>query len=234
MKKITPAFVPFMVLFIICASCSHKYYTSSTFDQQTQKHKLVAIVPAEMILMGNQPKKLNPEDVAQIEEAESVAFQEALYNGILKYANTRKHVSTVDFQDINLTKQLLQQKNISIREAWRKTDVELTQLLGVDAIVRMRIKKQRYMSDLASYGVDLAKQVGYEYSGGRFPGTKIFLPAVSTKTNDIYATCSLLSEGRTLWNDNYKEASDWDSPANVIIEGITDNFGRHFPYKQKR
>lgn len=234
MKKVNRLIVPLLLFVIVSSSCSHKYYTSANFDQQTQKHRLVAIVPAEMIFTGAQPKKLTAEEVASIEEAESLAFSDALYNGILRYANTRKHISTVDFQDIGSTKRLLQEKNISIREAWRRTDVELMQILRVDAIVRMRIKKQRYMSDLASYGVDLARQIGYEYTGGRFPGTKIFMPAVSSKTNDIYATCSLLSEGKTLWNDNYKEASDWNSPANVIIEGITDNFGRHFPYKQKR
>jgi len=234
MKKPTPVLVPFVLLIIAITACGRKYYTSASFDQQTSKHRLVAIVPAEMVLTGNQPKKLTPEEISQIEEAESIAFQEALYNGILRYANSKRYITTVDFQDINTTKQVLQDNNISIRDAWRKTDVELTKLLGVDAIVRMRIRKQRYMSDLASYGVSLAKQVGYEYSGGRFPGTKIFLPPVSTKTNDIYASCSLLSQGKTLWNDSYKDASDWNSPANAIIEGITDNFGRHFPYKQRR
>jgi len=107
-------------------------------------------------------------------------------------------------------------------------------LLNVDAVVRLRIQKKRYMSDLASYGIDLAKSIGWEYMGGKIPGTGIGIPNVKNNTNDIYATCSLLSEGRTLWNDSYKSASNWNNPANEIIEDITDNFGRHFPYKQRR
>jgi len=37
-----------------------------------------------------------------------------------------------------------------------------------------------------------------------------------------------------LWNDNYKGSSNFSTPANVVIENIADNFGRHFPYKQRR
>jgi len=61
----------------------------------------------------------------------------------------------------------------------------------------MRIQKKRYMSDLASYGIDLAKQIGWEYAGGKIPGTPFGIPNVKNNTNDIYASCSLLSDGRT-------------------------------------
>ena len=233
MKKNLP-YLP-LLLFIIFAACrSHKYYTADTFEQATARHRLVAVVPAEMIFTGTHPKKLTTEDIAKIEEAESIAFQEALYNGILRYANSRKYYTTVDFQDISTTRKLLEDNNLTNRKAWGMSDKDLAAMLKVDAVVRMRIQKKRYMSDLASYGIDLAKQIGYEYAGGKIPGTGIFLPNIRNNTNDIYATCSLLSEGKTLWNDNYKRASDWNSPANEIIEGIADNFGRNFPYKQKR
>ena len=86
------------------------------------------------------------------------------------------------------------------------------------------------MSDEASYGITVAKQIIYNTG----IGSKIPVPATPATTNDIYASCNLVSNSQTLWNDNYKAASDYNSPANVIIEGITDNFGKHFPYKKKR
>jgi hypothetical protein len=222
------------VLFIGLFSCSRKTYVSSPQEQEMARHKLVAILPPEMIYSGKQPKDLTAEDINKIEESESLAFQQALLNGILKYANSRKYFTFVDFQDISSTENMLAAHEIGIRDAWKKTDSELRQILGVDAVVRMRINKKRFMSDLASYGIDLAKQIGYEYGGGMIPGTRIGIPNISSKTNEISASCSVLSDGRTLWNDYYKANSNWNMPAEKIIESITDNFGRHFPYKQRR
>lgn len=222
------------VLFIGLFACSRKTYVSSPQEQEMARHKLVAILPPEMIYSGKQPKDLTAEDIYKIEESESLAFQQALLNGILKYANSRKYFTFVDFQDISSTENMLAAHEIGIRDAWKKTDSELRQILGVDAVVRMRINKKRFMSDLASYGIDLAKQIGYEYGAGMIPGTRIGIPNISSKTNEISASCSVLSDGRTLWNDYYKANSNWNMPAEKIIESITDNFGRHFPYKQRR
>ena len=94
----------------------------------------------------------------------------------------------------------------------------------------MRIQKQRYMSDLASYGISLGRQIIYNTR----IASKLPVPYVPNKTNDIYASCNIVSDNQTLWNDSYRSASDWNSPANEIIESITDNFGKHFPYKQRK
>lgn len=217
------------LLIVVLASCSHKYYTSSYFDQQTSHHKIVAVLPAEMIFTGKQPEGLRVEDIEKIEENESVNFQQALYNAILRHANTRKYFTRVNLQDISTTERILKDHNLSVINTWRMDDKELAEMLKVDAIVRLRIQKQRYMSDMASYGISVGKQIVYNTG----IGSKIPLPSVPNKTNDIYASCNIISNNQTLWNDSYKAASDWNSPANQIIENITDNFGRHFPYKER-
>jgi hypothetical protein len=227
MKKALLFFTCFSVFIFL--SCSHKYYTSY-FDQQTANHKIVAVLPAEMIFSGKKPENITPEEITKIEESESKDFQQSLYNSIFRYANSRKYFMRINLQDLVMTQKLLEQHNISSRESWRKDDKELAAILGVDAIVRLHIQKQRYMSDLASYGISWGRQV--IYSTGL--GSKIPIPNVPNKTNDIYASCDIVSNNQTLWNDNYKGASDWNSPSNVVIENITDNFGRHFPYKQRR
>ncbi|HVZ55778.1 MAG TPA: hypothetical protein VG870_03885 [Chitinophagaceae bacterium] len=227
MKKSVHRFL-FLLAISSFFSCSHKYYVNSLFEEQTRDHHVVAILPAEMIYTGNQPKELTPEAITQIEETESLSFQQALYNSILRYANTNQYFTTVNFQDINTTLKLLQQDSISVRESWQKDDKELCSLLKVDAVVRMRIRKQRYMSDMASYGIGVARSVIFNSGiGGKIP-----VPNMINKTSDIYASCSLLSNNYALWNDSYKASLDYNSDANVIIENITDNFGRHFPYKK--
>lgn len=232
MKSRLPAAGALLLLALF--SCSRKAYVSSPQEQEMSRHRLVAVLPAQMIYSGNRPKNLTADDIKKIEESESTAFQQSLLNQILRYANGRKYFTFVDFQDIGTTEKILQENNIAVRDAWEHSDSELTRLLGVDALVRMKINKKRYISDLASYGIDLARQIGFEYGGGMIPGTRIGLPPVASKTNDIYASCSVTSQGHLLWNDYYKGASDWRRPANVIIESITASFGRNFPYKQRR
>jgi hypothetical protein len=229
-KNLLPFTVFLLVLFTISESCSRKNYTASNFEEMTLDHKLVAIVPAEMIFTGKLPKNLTEEDIEKMEEQESRDFQYALYNSILEHANTRKYYTTVNFQDVNTTLKRLEEKAVPIRNSWKMDDKELATLLGVDAVIKMRIQKQRYMSDMASYGIDAARRI-ISTTG---IGSKIPVPYNASKTNDIYASCNLVSENRTLWNDHYKRAADWDSPSNVIIEGITDNFGKNFPYKRRR
>jgi hypothetical protein len=228
MKKTIPAFL--LIASIISTSCSRKYYTSSFFDQQTANHKIIAVLPSEIVFTGKQPKELTGEQIAKMEEDESTAFQQSLYGNILQYANSGKYYMFVGVQDINTTMSLLEENKISIRDSWKMDDKKLASLLGVDAIVRMQIKQKRYMSDYASYGVTVGRDIIR-----RTPiGNRLPIPGSLGKTEDIYAYCSVVSNSITLWNNNYKSAADWNNPSNEIIESITDNFGRNFPYKRRR
>jgi len=227
MKRFLPVLTG---LFVFLSSCAHKYYKSSYFEQQTAKHKTIAVLPAEMIFTGTQPKNLTPEDIRKIEETESKMFQNSLYSGILRHANTRKYITTISVQDISTTQKLLEENNISIRDSWKEDDKKLAQLLGVDAVVRMRVQKKRYMSDLASMGVSVGRQVLSQIgTANNFP-----VPYVSNKTNDIYASCNVVSNNQTLWNDNYERSSDYNRPSEAVIDDIADNFGKHFPYRKRR
>ena len=225
MKK----YLLFGALFLFLASCSHKNYVSY-FDQQTANHRIVAVLPAEMIFTGKQPESLTPADISRIEESESKNFQYALYNSILRHANSGKYFMRINLQDLVTTQKILDEHNISSHDVWKKDDKELTTMLGVDAVVRMTIREQRYMSDAASYGISVGRDIIYNTG----LGSKLPVPYIPNKTNDIYASCDIVCNNMTLWNDNYKSSSDWNSPSNVVIENLTDNFGRHFPYKQRK
>ena len=227
-QNLLPGFIAIFILFLF--SCSNKYYTASNFEEKTENHKVVAILPAEVTFTGKQPKTLSPDAIAKAEERESIDFQYALMNSILNHANTKKYITTVNFQDINTTLKILEKNSISVRDSWNKDDNELAKLLGVNSVIRMNIRKQRYMSDEASYGVGVARQVIYKTG----IGSKVPVPSSVGKTYDIYASCNLLSDNQTLWNDNYKRSTDYDVQPNVVIEWITDDFGENFPYKEKR
>jgi hypothetical protein len=229
MKKILPCLSIVLLFTILFTACSRKNYAVSYFDQKTAGHRLIAVLPAEMIFTGTQPKDLNPGDIAKIEENESRMFQNYLFNSILRYANDRRYYTAVGVQDISTTEKLMDDNNISIRDSWKQDDKKLAKLLGVDAVVRMRIQKKRYMSDLASFGVDYGQQVLNQIGNvGKY------IPNLPNKTNDIYASCNVVSDSQTLWNDDYRGSSNYNVSSERVIDNITDNFGRHFPYKKRR
>jgi hypothetical protein len=62
-KNLLPGFIAILLLFLF--SCSNKYYTASNFEEKTEKHKVVAILPAEVTLSGKLPKNLTPEYIAK-------------------------------------------------------------------------------------------------------------------------------------------------------------------------
>jgi hypothetical protein len=213
---------------LISFSSCHRYYKSSSFDQKTAKHKTIAILPPQLVVTGNLPKSLSRYQIQELEEKESKMFQEALYNNVLKRANTRRYIMDVSLQPYTNTLAALEKNNIGIRDSWTKDDKELAEILGVDAVVRTSIQKDRLMSDLASAGIEAGQVILGTVLKAPTP-----VPVGVNKTNDIRATCTIVSNGETLWNDAYTRASDWNSPANAIIEDITENFARHFPYRKK-
>lgn len=224
--------IPFLLVLVTLASisCSRRHYTASFFEVQTAHHKIIAVLPPEILMTGKQPQTMTPEQIAKAEEEESVAFQQSLYANILEYANSGRYYMFVGVQDITTTRNLLEENKVALRDSWKMDDKKLATLLGVDAIVRMQIRQKRYMSEYASYGVTLGREILRETPiSNRLP-----IPRSLGKTEDIYAYCSVVSNNMTLWNNNYKSAADWNNPSNEIIENITDAFGRNFPYKRRR
>jgi hypothetical protein len=223
MKKNIPLLS--IVIILIAASCSRNH-VPSVVHQKTAKHRIVAVLPAEMIYTGVPPKDAKKEDLEKLEETESKVFQQYLHDNILQNGNNGKYALTVSVQNYTNTLQLLSENNISWHDSWYKTDEELCRILKVDALIRMKIQKKRYMSDGASMGIDYGRQVI-----GAVLKKNVYVPS---KTNDIFASCSIVSNGETVWNDNYRRATDWDTPTDIVVNNITENFAYRIPYRQKQ
>ena len=125
MKKYLPLFIIATIAIFFSTSCAHKTYTSSYFEQQTASHRTIAILPAEMVFTGNKPKNMTDEQIDKIEESESLLFQNSLYNGILRHANSGRYFTSVLIQDISTTQKLLEENNISVRGSWKENDKKL-------------------------------------------------------------------------------------------------------------
>lgn len=218
-----------LLMTLIIGSCT-PYYLASRFESVTADHQRIAVLPFEMRFTGLKPEKLTDEDVLELEEAESRAFQISFYHEILRSTKSGRKAIRVDIQDYQKTLDLLDGHNISIRDSWEMDPGELAKILDVDAVVRARIEKARYMSDLASYGIEVGVEIVHYLTNFAFWP---WVPGFSNQSKAIIADYTLYNEKDdiTLWSVAFDEGADWRRPAREIIDEISRKAARRFPYR---
>ena len=229
MKKLKILF-PTMIIILITACSPH--YLSNRFEELTSDHQVIAILPFEMRFTGLMPKQMHEADILLIEEAESRAFQYSFYNQLLRRSRRQKKALKVEVQDHGKTLALLEKNGISIRDSWNMLPEDLAPILGVDAVVRARIQKARIMSDLASFGIDVGRDLLNRVA--RIP-VGIWMRGLSNQNKIVVADFALFNKeiGTTLWSIEFDEDADWRKPANQMVDEISRRAIRKFPYKQK-
>lgn len=207
------------------------YFLSSRFEDVTAGHRVIAVLPFEMHFTGVIPERLTEQDVRDVEEAESKAFQISFYHELLRSTRAGRRAIRVDIQDYHQTLSILEREGIGIRDSWDLPPDRLAGLLKVDAVVRARIDKARLMSDLASYGIEVGVHILNRLTRyGLWP----WLPPFSNQSKEITGNYSLfdMQEGITLWSIGFDEGADWRKPANEIIDQINRKAAKKFPYRQ--
>ena len=223
--------ISLVAMLLSAAACSTVNYQSPQFAERARHHQVIAVLPFEMVLAGDPPDNLTVQQIAQIEEAESVAFQEGYYYRLLNQASVhRKHPIRIDIQPVETTNRLLAAAGIGVRESWGMSAKELSRVLRVDAVINTSVHKTRYLSDGESFGVDLGLQVVNEVTEGRLAP---ILPWGLVKTHDIWANCELIDslDGVVLWQTDLTQTTDWQYPANQVIAGFTEELAKKFPYR---
>ena len=219
-------------ILLVLSACTTVDFESREFAERTRHHQIIAVLPFEMVLAGDPPHGLTAEQIAGIEEAESVAFQEAYSHHLLHQASAgRKHPIWVEIQPVETTNRLLEEAGIGARDSWTMSAKSLARVLRVDAVVRTKVQKTRYLSGGESFGVEVGFQVLSELSEGRLAS---WLPWELTKTNEIFASCELIDglDGWVIWHTELEAATDWRAPANRVIAGFTEELARSFPYRE--
>jgi hypothetical protein len=152
---------------LLLGACTAVHYESPRLAERPADRDTVAVLPFEMVFTGKAPKDLSAAQILAIEEAESHAFQHSFYNRLLDRSSaTRKNPILVRIQPIDATNSILDEEGISIRESWEMPAEELAEILGVDAVIRTTVQKTRYLSDIASYGIDVGLAVLHEATEG--------------------------------------------------------------------
>jgi len=208
---------------------------SKDFKKTTQNHTNIAIMPVQMIFTGSiLGAALSDTAKIEVEEAESKAFQISLFRELLYSSNSGKKQIWVNLMPVEQTNKVLAEKGISIRQSWEMTADELAELLGVDAVIKTQVYKQQYLTDLASYGINIGSKVLALLTKGRsllaISGRKL------DRTSTITAHCTLHNQkdASVLWSMSLQEDTDFNSPTNEVIDNINKQFAKNFPYRGKR
>ncbi len=217
------------VFFLLLFTSCKRYYTVADFEEKTIDHQTIAVLPFEMVYTGVPPKELTEEDIQQIEISESKAFQASFFNAILASTRQGRNQLRVDFQHFSKTLNLLKENGIDIRDSWEKDPGELATILGVDAVVKAQIEKRRYMSDLASYGIEAGTEIIGVITNNRL------LPIINNRNKTVRTNYTLVNQedGNVLWSIDYDFDADWRLTSEDLIESINAKSARRFPYRIK-
>ena len=207
------AFCLLMAFTFTISSCGPTIYKAQNFNSALQKHKTVAIIPAEvtMKLRPNQSKKTSEAELRELEKNTGYEIQDKMLGWFLR--RSAKYEYTVKFQDINKTNSKLKEAGIDYKDLRNTDRSKLAQILGVDAIMQDRLNTEKPMSDGAAVAVGLL--VGYWGS-----------------TNNVQTTINIHdgNSGDLLWKYDYTASGSVGSSTTKLVDALMKNATKKFPY----
>jgi len=217
-----------IISLLFFSSCFKRAYVSNDFEAKTNEHQLIAVLPVaiEMNGVANHPFEYEAKEL--VETKESLLFQRELFNEILRSTKNDRKPLRVDLQDYNSTLKKLDDADISIRDSWYLTSSELANLLGVDAVVRSKVVKNRYLSDAASFALST-----FQSQFRRTNRNRSTYSSIPSRTGYIQLNISVIdaNDTSTLWNFGRTVYTNWSRPANLVVRQCYRNISKKFPYR---
>ena len=201
-------------LILVFISCAPKIYESPDFARLSKKHKIVAILPADVLirLRPNDAKKMTPEQINENAEKTGYEIQDAMYSWFLRRSGKLNY--TVEFQDITKTNSILKQAELKYADLKTKDRSEIARLLGVDAIIQDYTSMDKPMSEGAA--IALAVLVG-----------------VWGSTNEVKTTINIHDgqSSKLMWKYDYQASSSVGSSPDRLVDALMRNASKKFPYQ---
>jgi len=205
-----------LALLMLLLSCGPKIYKSSDFDAAFARHKIVAILPAEVTtqLRPNEAKKVTPEQIQEMNEKVGYDIQDKMYSWFLR--RSEKFHYTVSFQDVTRTNALLKQAGVNYGDLQTKDRAEIAKILQVDAVIQDRSKMDKPMSEGAAVVV-----------GALFNAWGA--------TNKVETTINIHDgkSGNLLWKYDYEASGSVGSSSTNLVDALMRNASKKFPYQAK-
>jgi len=211
MKKIV--FV--LVLFTTTLAMAQKnIYESIRFDEYTEDHEILAIIP--FIAHLELKKAVDRDELSVLSQKEGYAVQNALETYFSKRKKRKKF--NVDFQNIMNTNAILAQNNIDYDNIDTYTTQELCDILDVDGIISGNLN----LNILLSEGVPTDFSILDYFSGNANYGR------IGVKISDG-------DTGKLLWKYENEISKKTGKNTTELIDKMMKTASRKFPYdKEKR
>ena len=209
--------ITFLSLVLIISACAPKIYKSNDFDEVVAKHKIVAILPADVTIMlrPNQSKKMSADELEKNRESTGYAIQDKMYSWFLRRSDKFKY--TVKFQDVSKTNSLLKEAGFTYRDIRIKSKESIAKLLGVDAVLSNITRMDKPMSEGAAIAIGV-------------------LFGASGTTNNVSTTIDIheAKQGDLIWKYDYVANGGFGSSPENLVNALMRNASRKFPYNEKK
>ena len=209
--------ITFLSLVITISACAPKIYKSNDFDDVVAKHKIVAILPADVTIMlrPNQSKKMSADELEKNRESTGYAIQDKMYSWFLRRSDKFKY--TVKFQDVSKTNTLLKEAGFTYADVRTKSKESIAKLLGVDAVISNMTRMDKPMSDGAAIVVGV-------------------LLGAWGNTNSVNTTINIheAKKGDLIWKYDYDAGGSVGSSTDNLVNALMRNASRKFPYNEKK
>ena len=202
-----------LLLISISVSAQKNIYESKNFDDLSENHQVLAIIP----FLTNLDLKdgISKSELKQLEEKEGYAVQNALETYFSK--RKRKKKFSVEFQNTQNTNAILAQNNVTYKNIDVYTIKQLSEILQVDGII----------SGNMDLNILLSKGVPTEFS---------FLDYFSGDSNygRIGIKISDGTSGKLLWKYEKKINKKTGKNTNDLIDRMMKLATRKFPYDREK
>ncbi|MBQ4915760.1 hypothetical protein J8L85_14995 [Maribacter sp. MMG018] len=197
----------------VTVNAQKNIYENARFDQLSRNHKVLAILP----FLTNLDLKINAtaEDLKSLEEKEGYAVQNALETYFSKRKKKKK--LSVEFQNTKDTKAILAQNNIDYSNIDVYTTKQLSEILGVDAVISGTID----LKVLLSKGVSTDFSITDYFSGNADYGR------IGVKISDG-------DTGKLLWKYEKEINKKTGKNTTDLIDKMMKLAIRKFPYEKER
>ena len=189
-------------------------YTHPNFDSIAKYHSTVAILPFDAVinLRPKEKEKLKPGELEQVQKKEGESVQSAIQTYFLK--RKEKEDFKLNFQDISKTNALLAKSGWNADTLRTKTKEEISQLLGVDAVISGTLFTDKPMSE----GASIALGVMFGFFG-------------STNSGKCTINIHEAKNGELMWKYEKTLSRSLGSDINSVINAMMRKASRKFPYE---
>ncbi|RPG31427.1 hypothetical protein [Flagellimonas sp.] len=210
MKKIVFVFI---LLTTVMASAQKNIYENIRFDELTDNHEVLAIVP--FIAHLELKEAVDRDELKVLAKKEGYAVQNALETYFSKRKKRKKF--NVDFQNINNTNAILAQNNIDYNNIDTYTTQELCKILEVNGIISGNLN----LNILLSEGVPTDFSILDYFSGNANYGR------IGVKVSDG-------ETGKLLWKYENEISKKTGKNTTELIDKMMKTASRKFPYDRDK